>query len=350
MSEHSQLEVKNLHVGFQKKKTFTTILNGVDFSVEKGETLCIVGESGCGKSLTSLSVMGLLPKTGKVTEGQILFDGEDLTEKSQKQMSKIRGNDISMIFQEPMTSLNPVHTVGKQIAEVVQLHEKISKKKAMEKAVDMLKLVGIPSPEQRVYSYPHELSGGMRQRVMIAMALACNPKLLIADEPTTALDVTIQAQILDLMNSLKNDFDMSIVMITHDLGVVSEVADKVLVMYAGKVVEYSDVKSLFNNPQHPYTKGLIESIPKLTEETEELPIIPGSVPNPDNMPRGCRFATRCPHAQPTCFNEVPPLIETESNHKASCWMFDQRWEEIKKEGEAYASRKETAATTEPVRN
>ena len=346
MSGNSQLEVKNLHVGFQNKKKFTTILNGIDFSVKKGETLCIVGESGCGKSLTSLSIMGLLPKTGSVSEGQILFDGQELTTKTQREMSKIRGNDISMIFQEPMTSLNPVHTVGKQISETILIHQKISKKQALIKAVDMLRLVGIPSPEQRVHTYPHELSGGMRQRVMIAMALACNPKLLIADEPTTALDVTIQAQILELMNKLKSELEMSIVMITHDLGVVSEVADKVLVMYAGKVVEYSDVKSLFNNPQHPYTKGLIESIPKLNEEQSELPIIPGAVPNPEDMPKGCRFATRCPHARSTCFEEVPPLIDTIDGHKVGCWIYSERWNGIEKEEAVHdIEREDTAEPT-----
>ena len=344
MRKAAQIEVKNLHVGFQNRKSFTTILDGVNFSVEKGETLCIVGESGCGKSLTSLSIMGLLPKTGKVKKGEIVFDGQDLTTLNEKQMSKIRGNEISMIFQEPMTSLNPVHKIGKQISESIKLHQKLNKKQAEEKAIEMLKLVGIPSPEKRIHQYPHELSGGMRQRVMIAMALSCNPKLLIADEPTTALDVTIQAQILELMNKLKSELDMSIIMITHDLGVVSEVADKVLVMYAGKVVEYSDVKSLFTNPQHPYTQGLIESIPKLEEDQEELPVIKGYVPAPDEMPTGCRFSTRCPHAKGYCSTESPPFIVGKETHQVHCWMYSERWEKDEKEERFYAGSRETAAT------
>ncbi|MBS4201291.1 ABC transporter ATP-binding protein [Bacillus sp. FJAT-49732] len=340
----TQLEVKNLHVGFKSKKGFTTILNGVDFTVKKGETLCIVGESGCGKSLTSLSIMGLLPKTGQISEGQILFNGEDLSTKNQKEMSKIRGKEISMIFQEPMTSLNPVQTVGKQIEEVVRIHQKVGKKEAREKAIDMLRLVGIPAPEKRIDNYPHEMSGGMRQRVMIAMALTCNPKLLIADEPTTALDVTIQAQILELMDRLKTELDMSIMMITHDLGVVSEIADRVLVMYAGKVVEYSDVKTLFKKPKHPYTQGLIESIPKLNEEQDELPIIKGSVPSPENMPKGCRFSTRCKFAAPACFEKLPELVG-EEGHKVSCWMYTDEWEKMTNHGgeAGNVSQRETTA-------
>ncbi|KKK39911.1 peptide ABC transporter ATP-binding protein [Mesobacillus campisalis] len=348
MSSKDQLAVKNLHVGFQNKKSFTKIIDGINFSVKKGETLCIVGESGCGKSLTSLSIMGLLPKTGKVSEGEILFDGQDLTGLNEKQMSKIRGNEISMIFQEPMTSLNPVHKIGWQISESIVLHQKLSKKQAEEKAIDMLKLVGIPSPDKRIHQYPHELSGGMRQRVMIAMALSCNPKLLIADEPTTALDVTIQAQILELMNKLKTELHMSIIMITHDLGVVSEIADKVLVMYAGKVVEYSDVKTLFANPQHPYTQGLIESIPKLNEEQDELPIIKGSVPSPDEMPKGCRFSTRCPYATNACFNEVPPMISGEAGHQVHCWKYTECWEIVEKEGLIDAGMRETAAASQLI--
>ncbi|MBS4224157.1 ABC transporter ATP-binding protein [Lederbergia citrea] len=345
----TQLEVKNLHVGFKSKKGFTTILNGVDFAVRKGETLCIVGESGCGKSLTSLSIMGLLPKTGQISAGQILFNGQDLSKKNMKEMSKIRGKEISMIFQEPMTSLNPVQTVGKQIEEVVKIHQKIGKREAREKAIEMLRLVGIPAPEKRIDNYPHEMSGGMRQRVMIAMALTCNPKLLIADEPTTALDVTIQAQILELMNRLKTELDMSIMMITHDLGVVSEVADTVLVMYAGKVVEYSDVKTLFTNPKHPYTQGLIESIPKLNEEQDELPIIKGSVPNPEDMPKGCRFSTRCNYAVPSCFEKMPELVGDEK-HQVSCWKYTDQWEKMVKQGGAadHVSRRETAATAAPT--
>ncbi|GAA0328622.1 ABC transporter ATP-binding protein [Bacillus carboniphilus] len=324
----NQLEVKDLHVGFEEKKGYKSIINGITFTVREGETLCIVGESGCGKSLTSLSVMGLLPGLGKITNGHILFNGDDLSKKNQKELSRIRGNEISMIFQEPMTSLNPVHTVGKQISEAIRIHQKVTKKEATEKAIEMLRLVGIPSPETRIKSYPHEMSGGMRQRVMIAMALVCKPKLLIADEPTTALDVTIQAQILELMGNLKEEFGMSIMMITHDLGVVSEVADRVLVMYAGEVVEMSDAKDLFKHPKHPYTKGLIRSLPTLgDDEQEELPTIKGSVPSPDNMPEGCRFSTRCPFAKEECFTVKPELYE-EGKGTVRCWMYSDKWEQM----------------------
>ncbi|WP_174614589.1 ABC transporter ATP-binding protein [Virgibacillus ihumii] len=328
-----QLEVKNLSAGFRNKKKFVPILDKVSFSVKKGETLCIVGESGCGKSLTSLSVMGLLPKNGEITEGEVLLENENLVHKNMKEMSKIRGNNLSMIFQEPMTSLNPVHTVGKQVAEAMRIHQKVDKKEALERAVKMFKLVGIPSPEKRVDDYPHQLSGGMRQRVMIAMALACNPKLLIADEPTTALDVTIQAQILDLMNELKNEMQMAIMMITHDLGVVSEMADNVLVMYAGKVVEKSPAEELFINPKHPYTQGLIKAIPNLEEEQEELPIIQGTVPNPDELLNGCRFADRCPFARGLCHDESPALTG-DDDHQVSCWMYTEKWAETEEDGNA----------------
>lgn len=271
--------------------------------------------------------MGLLPKGISVTEGKVNFKEEELTKKSMKEMSKIRGNDISMIFQEPMTSLNPVHTVGKQIAESIILHMKLSKKEAREKAIEMLRLVGIPSPEKRVDAYPHELSGGMRQRVMIAMALSCNPELLIADEPTTALDVTIQAQILELMNQLKSELGMSIVMITHDLSVVSEMADDVVVMYAGKIVEYGNSRELFKNPLHPYTEGLLNCIPKLedTDDREELDVIVGSVPSPDNMPAGCRFFDRCQYARSLCKHHAPPIVE-EGQQQVSCWKYTNEWD------------------------
>jgi oligopeptide/dipeptide ABC transporter ATP-binding protein len=311
-------------VGFQNKKSMTEIISDVSFDVKPGETVCIVGESGCGKSLTSLAIMGLLPKHGKILNGSIIFNNVDLTKKTTKELSRIRGNEISMIFQEPMTSLNPVHTVGKQIAEAILIHQSVSKKQAWQQAVELLKLVGIPSPETRVKSYPHEMSGGMRQRVMIAMALACHPKLLIADEPTTALDVTIQAQILEEMNALKKQFNMSILMITHDLGVVSEMADRVIVMYAGKVAEYADVKTLFKNPKHPYTQGLIASIPKMDEEVEELAIIPGTVPSAEDMPQGCRFSTRCPFATDLCMSQAPKLYGDE--HRVSCWMYTEKWQ------------------------
>jgi len=318
------LRVEHLSVGFRNKKSMTEIISDVSFDVKPGETVCIVGESGCGKSLTSLAIMGLLPQHGKILNGSIIFNNVDLTKKTTKELSRIRGNEISMIFQEPMTSLNPVHTVGKQIAEAILIHQSVSKKQAWQQAVELLKLVGIPSPETRVKSYPHEMSGGMRQRVMIAMALACHPKLLIADEPTTALDVTIQAQILEEMNALKKQFNMSILMITHDLGVVSEMADRVIVMYAGKVVEYADVKTLFKNPKHPYTQGLIASIPKMDEEVEELAIIPGTVPSAEDMPQGCRFSTRCPFATDLCTSQAPKLYGNEQ--RVSCWMYTEKWQ------------------------
>ena len=339
------LEVKDLKVSFVGKKKTTNIVAGLSFTVEKGKTLCIVGESGCGKSMTSLSVMGLLPKTGQI-KGEILLKGENLAEKSMKQMSKIRGNQISMIFQEPMTSLNPVQTVGKQIAETIIIHQNVNKKEAHQKAIEMLQLVGIPSPEKRVDAYPHELSGGMRQRVMIAIALSCNPELLIADEPTTALDVTIQAQILDLMKNLQQDLDMGIIMITHDLAIVSEMADTVLVMYAGKAVEYGSRKAVFNNPLHPYTQGLMKCIPDVDaeEDVEELFVIKGSVPSPDAMPAGCRFVDRCPYAQEICKTHAPGINDIDEEHSVSCWKYTDKW--IKeKEGELYESSiREIAAT------
>lgn len=318
------LKVEHLDVGFKNRKSFVKILDDVSFDIQPGETVCIVGESGCGKSLTSLAIMGLLPPGGRISGGQIIYNHEDLTKKSAKEMSKIRGNEISMIFQEPMTSLNPVHTIGKQVAEAILIHQSVSKKEAWDRAIELLRLVGIPSPEARVKNYPHEMSGGMRQRVMIAMALACRPKLLIADEPTTALDVTIQAQILEQMNALKKRFGMAILMITHDLGVVSEMADKVIVMYAGKVVETTDTKRLFQNPRHPYTQGLIASMPRLDKEVDELPIIPGNVPAPEDMPTGCRFSTRCPFATELCRTKAPGL-EGDEAHRVSCWMYTNEW-------------------------
>jgi len=287
----------------------------------------------------------LLPKTGFI-EGEVLLKGENLATKSMKEMSKIRGNQISMIFQEPMTSLNPVQTVGKQIAETIILHQNLSKKDAREKAIDMLRLVGIPSPEKRIEAYPHELSGGMRQRVMIAIALSCNPELLIADEPTTALDVTIQAQILDLMKNLQSELDMGIIMITHDLAVVSEMADTVLVMYAGKAVEHGSRNQIFDNPSHPYTQGLLKCIPDVDdeEEREELFVIKGSVPSPDAMPVGCRFADRCPFAQDVCREKAPSLVEVGEGHAVDCWKYTDEWN-TEKEGELYESSiREIAAT------
>jgi len=314
------LDVRGLVTEFHSSEGVFKAVDGVSFSVARGETLGIVGESGCGKSVTSLSVMGLIPRPpGKIPAGEIVFEGRDLLTLSSRQMRDVRGNDISMIFQEPMTSLNPVYTVGQQIMEGILLHENISEAQARERAIEMLRLVRIPSPEGRVDDFPHQMSGGMRQRVMIAMALACNPKLLIADEPTTALDVTIQAQILDLMRDLRERTGTAIMLITHDLGVIAELADRVVVMYAGKVVEEARVGDLFTDPQHPYTLGLLGSIPKLDVEEERLATIEGSVPNPYNMPAGCKFNPRCPFADDKCRQEVPALAEVKPGHKVACW-------------------------------
>lgn len=314
------LEVKGLKTYFFDRRGKVPAVDGVDFTIHKGETLGIVGESGCGKSVTSMSILKLLPPEGKVVAGEVVFKGNDLAKYTSTQMEKVRGKEIAMIFQEPMTSLNPVYTVGKQIEEMILNHKKISKKEACAKAVEMLRIVGIPSPEKRFYEYPHELSGGMRQRVMIAMALSCNPELLIADEPTTALDVTIQAQILELMKDLKRKFNTSIMMITHDLGVIAEMADNVLVMYAGMVMEYSDVKSLFKSPRHPYTQGLLKSLPRIDEAKPKLHVIEGAVPSLYDMPEGCRFWPRCPKAMDRCKQEIPDLY-THSNHRTRCFLY-----------------------------
>ncbi|AST90305.1 peptide ABC transporter ATP-binding protein [Sutcliffiella cohnii] len=322
------LEVKGLRTSFFTDEGEVKAVDGVDFEIEKGKTLGIVGESGSGKSITSLSILRLLEEpVGRVVGGNVFFKGEDLLAKSKKEMMKIRGNNISMIFQEPMTSLNPVLTCGEQIAESIRIHQKLNKKDAWNKAVDMLKLVGIPSPESRAKQYPFELSGGMRQRVMIAIALSCNPELLIADEPTTALDVTIQAQILELMKKLQEELGTSLMMITHDLGVVAEMCDKVAVMYCGKVVEYADVKTIFTDPKHPYTVGLLNSVPKHDQEYEgDLSVIQGSVPSPFALPKGCRFAPRCPHAKEICHAELPELVETADGDQVRCWIHTDKWE------------------------
>jgi len=323
-SKELLLEVKNLKTYFHTEDGVVKAVDGVSFEIYKGEVLGVVGESGCGKSVTSLSIMRLVQEPpGKITADTLTFEGDEILKKSESAMRKIRGNDISMIFQEPMTSLNPVYTVGNQISEAIILHQKLSKDKAMKKAVEMLRKVGIPLPEKRVHEYPHQLSGGMRQRVMIAMALSCNPKLLIADEPTTALDVTIQAQILDLMGSLQRDFDAAIMLITHDLGVVAETADRVVVMYAGKVVEYSDVNTIFHKPRHPYTWGLLQSIPRLDEERERLLVIEGVVPNPLFLPEGCKFHPRCRFASEKCAEEEPELEDIETGHQVRCWHYDK---------------------------
>ncbi len=314
------LDIRNLSTYFYTSEGEVKAVDGVSFQINEGETLAVVGESGCGKSVTSLSVMRLIPwPPGKIVGGEILFNDQDILKMSDEEMQKIRGNEISMIFQEPMTSLNPVYSVGFQISEALELHQHLSKAQAWEKSIEMLRLVGIPLPEKRVAEFPHQLSGGMRQRVMIAMALACNPRLLIADEPTTALDVTIQAQILDLLRKLKSELGMAILLITHDLGVVAEMAERVVVMYAGKVVEEADVVSIFHHPLHPYTEGLLESIPKLHgKSNEKLHVIEGIVPNPAHMPQGCRFSPRCPKASEQCYREEPPLQEV-GNRRLACW-------------------------------
>ena len=299
----------------------------VSFNIKPGETLGVVGESGCGKSMTALSLMQLIPSPpGKITAGEIMYKGEDLLKKSPKEMRDIRGKEISMIFQEPMTSLNPVITVGKQIMEAVLTHEKMSKQEAKERALEMIKLVGIPMPEKVFASCPHQLSGGMRQRIMIAMALSCNPSLLICDEPTTALDVTIQAQILKLINKMKKELNTAVLLITHDMGVISEMADNVIVMYAGKIVEYTNVEDLFKNPLHPYTIGLKRSIPDIdSDDQEELEVIPGSVPMLYELPKGCFFAPRCKHAKEICHQERPAMMEHGENHLVRCWKYHERW-------------------------
>lgn len=317
------LDVKNVKTHFFTDRGVVRAVDGIDFKIKRGETLGIVGESGSGKSVASMSVMQLVEEPGKTVEGNILFKGDDLLKKSVKEMRKIRGNEISMIFQEPMTSLNPVFKVGDQITEVLMLHQKMRKEKARNRAVEMLKLVGIPRAERIVDDYPHQLSGGMRQRVMIAMALACEPSLLIADEPTTALDVTIQAQILHLMNDLKEKLGTAIMLITHDLGVVAQMADYVIVMYCGKVVEDAPVEELFENPKHPYTKGLMKSIPNLDDNKKRLDSIKGIVPHPLYLPEGCYFEPRCPNATEKCKRYRPELKEISPNHKVSCFVVNE---------------------------
>ena len=309
------LEVKNLRTAFRTEYGWVNAVDGVSFSVAPGRTLGIVGESGCGKSVTSLSIMRLIPDPpGRVVGGEILYKGKDLLKFTESDMRSIRGNEISMIFQEPMTSLNPVFTIGDQIMEPLRVHQKLSRADARKKAIDMLKLVNIPSPESRVDEYPHQLSGGMRQRVMIAMALACNPQVLIADEPTTALDVTIQAQILELLRDVRERLGMALILITHDLGVVAETADDVMVMYAGKAVEQGPVAEIFARPRHPYTQGLLGSIPKTASHAQRLLAIPGMVPALHELPKGCSFQDRCPHVMDKCRAEEPTLKDG-----VSCW-------------------------------
>ena len=326
MNNHAHLlQVQGLGTYFFTFEGIAKAVDDVSFYLDKGETIGLVGESGCGKTVTALSVMRLIPEPpGKIVQGKILFDGVNLPDLTMKQMRAIRGKRISMIFQEPMASLNPVFTIGDQISEMFILHEKHSKKEGWQRAVEMLRKVQIPSPEKRVHEYPHQLSGGMRQRAMIAMALSCNPEILIADEPSTALDVTIQAQIIDLMMHLKEVFDAAIMLITHDLGVIAEIAQRIVVMYAGKVVEEGQTLAIFEDPRHPYTRGLLKSIPKLGERArygrKRLQEIPGIVPSLYELPPGCNFYPRCPEALAMCQEHVPDLIDTGSSHLVRCWL------------------------------
>ena len=321
MIEETLLKVDNLSTWFYTDDGIVKAVNDVSFSLNKGHTLGIVGESGCGKSITSLSVMRLIDSPpGKIVGGKILFKGEDLLAKSEEEMRRVRGKRIAMIFQEPMTSLNPVYTVGRQIEEALLIHETMTKKEAKRRALEMLRLVRIPLPEKRFDEYPHQLSGGMRQRVMIAIALACSPELLICDEPTTALDVTIQAQILALIDELKEKTGTSVIMITHDLGVISEITDEVLIMYAGEIVEYAPKAQLFKNPLHPYTQGLIACVPKLGCDSDRLQTIEGTVPSFDDMPAGCTFWPRCPFAESICKEKKPPLIDC-GNRTVRCHRY-----------------------------
>jgi oligopeptide/dipeptide ABC transporter ATP-binding protein len=320
------LEVKNLQTHFPSRAGLVRAVDGVSFYLDRGELLGLVGESGCGKSMTALSIMRLIAPPGKIVGGEIIFDGKDLLKLSNSEMRAVRGDDIAMIFQDPMTSLNPVFTVGEQIAEALRLHRKLSRKQAKEAAIEAMREVAIPDPATRADDYPHQLSGGMRQRIMIAMALACDPKLLIADEPTTALDVTIQAQILELLNELRKTRDLAILLITHDLGVVAEVADRVAVMYTGKIVEESPVAELFARPKHPYTEGLLRSVPKLTAEgvarAARLQTIDGVVPKPTNLPPGCHFEPRCPYRMPRCREGEIPLYPVGESVTVRCVLFD----------------------------
>ena len=329
MANDVLLQVTDLNVSFRTKYGVVQAVNDVSFQVRRGQTLGIVGESGCGKSVTSMSVMRLLsPTTSIIHDGtEILFNGEDITRKSKKEMCRLRGEEISMIFQDSMTSLNPVMRIEKQLGEVFRLHCHMNKEQARAASLEMIKKVGMPDPERVLRCYPHQLSGGQRQRVIIAMALACNPSLLLADEPTTALDVTIQMQILEMMKELRKEYDAAIMLITHDMGVVSEMADDVMVMYAGQVVEYAAAKELFARPMHPYTEGLLRSIPKLSDNGERLASIPGTVPNLQNMPTGCRFCDRCPYATQACRDRQPGLYEA-GGRKVRCFRYAAKSEEV----------------------
>jgi peptide/nickel transport system ATP-binding protein len=322
------LQIENLKTYFNTPQGVVKAVDGINLSIHEGETLGIVGESGCGKSVTSLSIMGLLPQPmASIEEGKISLGDRDLTKLREKEMRRIRGNEIAMIFQEPMTSLNPVFTIGQQLSEPLKQHTKLGKTEIKKKIVEMLKLVGIPRAEQIINEYPHQLSGGMRQRAMISLAMLCEPALLIADEPTTALDVTIQAQILQLMKDIKEKKQMAMLLITHDLGVVAEMCDRVVVMYAGQVVESSDVRTIFNHAKHPYTQGLLESLPNLNDRKKELKSIPGSVPRPDELPDGCSFAPRCRMVFKKCLEEKPPLFEL-NQQSCRCWLYEKEDQEV----------------------
>lgn len=321
------VELKDLQTHFQTEEGTVKAVNHVSFAVREGETVCVVGESGCGKSVTALSIMGLIAESGSVVGGDILYEGKSLLGMKEKELRSLRGNDIAMIFQEPMTSLNPVFTVGEQIVETLREHELLSKNEAYKKAIELIRKVGIARADEIVHSYPHELSGGMLQRIMIAVALSCNPKLLIADEPTTALDVTIQAQILDLLRQIKEEFKTSILLITHDLGVVAEMADYVVVMYGGKVIEEAPVLEIFQNPKHPYTKGLLKSKPVMGKRIDKLYSIPGQVPNLVGLGEFCYFSGRCEHCMEMCKEEAPNLNVHDENHKVACWLYEGRAEQ-----------------------
>jgi len=344
LNHQNLLEVHDLKTYFFTEDGVVKAVDGVEFCIKTGEVLGLVGESGCGKSVTSMSIMGLIDKPGKIVEGEILFEGQNLMELSESEMTQIRGNRISMIFQQPQSSLNPVFKVGDQVAEVLRIHQHLDNTTAWERAVNLLRIVGIPDPEKKAHAYPHEMSGGQAQRVMIAMALALKPKLLIADEPTTALDVTIQAQILDLMRGLRSELDTAVILITHDLGIIAEMADNVAVMYAGRIVEQTDVNSIFANPLHPYTKGLISSIPILGKVRDRLEVIPGTVPDLIDLPPGCKFASRCKaysdFGLTICEQEEPELIRVseehsldvdisqEISHQVRCWIYQNNNEKI----------------------
>ncbi len=321
------LQIKNLKTYFYTSEGVAKAVDGVSYSVNRGETLGLVGESGCGKTVSALSILRLIQEPpGKIVDGEIIFEGRDLIKLSSEEIRRIRGNKISMIFQEPMTALNPVFTIGDQISEVYRVHKGLGRKEASDRSIEMLKVVGIPAPERIAHQYPHQLSGGMRQRAMIAMALACNPKILIADEPTTALDVTIQAQILDLMIKLKEEFGSAVILITHDLGIIADTAKNVVIMYAGKVAEMADVKTIFANPLHPYTQGLLKSVPRVDKASENhktkrrLQEIPGIVPSLYNLPKGCYFNPRCPYVMDICREKDPGLRSGDGGHLASCWL------------------------------